>query len=188
MIDKVVEHIVTEMNSSSIFFSAGSNDSVEAAALYDLSGGGTQDIDNKVLFTVVNIGQDATYHSVDVYQKNDDGDNQIIRPKLQINIHFLLIANFKNYGQSLKALSHCIAFFQNRKSFEISCGKMSSRQKTQRVVVEMVSLAFEQQNNVWSMLGGKYLPSVMYKAGLVDIWDERIEGRVSTVREIGVDE
>ena len=37
------------------------------------------------------------------------------------------------------------------------------------LIVELYSLSFEQQNQLWASLGGKYMPSVVYKVRLVVI-------------------
>jgi hypothetical protein len=38
-----------------------------------------------------------------------------------------------------------------------------------KLIVELYTLNFEQQNHLWGFLGAKYMPSVMYKARLLSI-------------------
>ncbi len=185
MIDKVVKHIVAELN---FYFDPALQDSnklVEAGSLFNAKGEATS-ITNKLLVSIVNIREDPHYHSLEIYKKNDEGKNQLIKPEIKLNVYFLLAATHTEYNQALKAVSRAIAFFQHRKSFDIFAGDDSISAVTNHVVFEMESLSFEQQNNVWGMLGGKYQPSVMYKAGIIDIRDERVEGIVSSVKEIGI--
>ena len=185
MIDKVAEYIVKELNSYFKLLSSHNADIVKAANLFDLAGGVNQRNEKKLIVSVVNIEQDPTYHSLEIYQKDAEGNNQLVKPEVKINVYFLMIPIFQSYRLSLDTISQVIAFFQHRKSFDIPKPNESS---TNHVVFEMVSMSFEQQNHLWGMLGGKYFPSVMYKAGILDIRDERAEYIVPSVQDIKVNE
>jgi hypothetical protein len=90
-----------------------------------------------------------------------------------------VVGNFDDYGEALKALSDVTAFFQNRSTFEVSGGNGTSR-----VIFDLFSMTFEQQNHLWAALGAKYMPSIVYKAGIIDVQDVRVEAEVAPVEEI----
>jgi hypothetical protein len=50
----------------------------------------------------------------------------------------------------------------------------------------MVTLSFQDLNNLWGILGSKYLPSVMFKVRLIKISEEFQEGTAPIVQEIMV--
>lgn len=188
MIARIAGHIVSELNDYFSLLSPVSTEHVAADSLFDLEGGANSKIKNKLTFSLVNIEQDRTYHSLNIQKKDGEGKNQIIKPEVMVNVYFLMISNFSDYEESLKAISRVIAFFQHRNSFDIPKEASPSSTATSHVIFEMVSMSFEQQNHLWGMLGGKYMPSVMYKAGIVDIQDERVEAIAPPVEEIRINE
>jgi hypothetical protein len=42
----------------------------------------------------------------------------------------------------------------------------------EKLVVELQSLNFEQLNQIWAFIGGKHLPSVIYKVRMVALQDQ----------------
>jgi len=55
-------------------------------------------------------------------------------------------------------------------------------------VVDLYTLNFEQVNHLWSTLGGKYLPSVMYKMRQITIDEEYVTGESGFIKEIQLNE
>lgn len=185
MIGKIANHVVSELNAYFSLLASSQTDHVVAGNLFDLDGTPNAKVKDKLIFSLVNIEQDRTYHSLDVYKKDSPNNSKIVKPELKVNLFFLLIANNGNYQEALKSISRAIAFFQHRHSFDIEpvLASASSGAKN-HIVFELVSMSFEQQNHLWGMLGGKYMPSVMFKAGIAEIRDERVEGEVAPVEEI----
>ena len=97
-----------------------------------------------------------------------------------VNVYVLFVANMDDYVEALKALSLVIAFFQNRFVFQVA----GNGDAASRIVFELYSLTFEQQNHLWASLGAKYMPSVMYKASIVEIRDTQVAAEVPPVEEI----
>lgn len=187
MIGKIAEHVAQELNAYFSLLSSSTEEHVTVGSLFDLTGGHSSDIQNKLLVTLTNVEQDKTYHSLNIHKKTQNGNSQIIKPEIKVNLYFLFIANFTNYNESLKNISRVISFFQHRNSFDISTNKAFPN-NTAHISFELCSQSFEQQNHVWGMLGGKYIPSVMYKAGILDIQDERVEAEVMPVTEVIINE
>ncbi len=54
----------------------------------------------------------------------------------------------------------------------------------EKLVFELYNLSFEQLNQVWGMLGGKYYPSVLYKMRVISIDEMSIEAEGEPIKEI----
>ena len=52
--------------------------------------------------------------------------------------------------------------------------------------MDLLSLGFEEINHLWGSLGGKQLPSAVYRGRLVTLRDRRTLGTGGDVREIQV--
>ncbi|MFK8016021.1 MAG: DUF4255 domain-containing protein [Gammaproteobacteria bacterium] len=91
---------------------------------------------------------------------------------LNINLTLLLSANYeKNYAGGLKMLSLVMRYLQAHPLF--------TRQNApalpvplERLAVEWHDLNLESLNNLWSVMGGSYRPSVVYKLRMLVIEDD----------------
>jgi len=162
-------------------------DRVVLDSLSDISGNPNTDTNEKVVLSLVNVQEDAVYKSVERYEKRPDGTAELVRPEVRVNLFFLFIANLSDYTETLKALEHVISFFQARHVFNYSSIPALSDEQG-RMVFELHSMTFEQQNHLWGSLGSKYQPSVMYKVGIVHIRDRQLEAVIQPVQDILINE
>ncbi|MGB1216690.1 MAG: DUF4255 domain-containing protein [Saprospiraceae bacterium] len=118
--------------------------------------------DNKVIVSLINIERDGT--------------NQLARSggdlPVNINLYVLFASYFNNYGEALKFLSGVIGFFQANPNFMIE-GNM--------IRVELYNPDFKEIGNLWSAIGAKYLPSVVYKFRTISIDEGNISDDIPAV-------
>ncbi|OFZ96302.1 MAG: hypothetical protein A3H35_17160 [Betaproteobacteria bacterium RIFCSPLOWO2_02_FULL_62_17] len=185
MIHLAIAQVVDELNAYLNLRSPGlTPERVVAGSLFDLAGALNTKTKDRVVASVVNVEENRVYHSLDTYQTRADGMNERVKPKVRVNVYLLFVGNFDKYDEALKAISNVIGFFQHRNVFVVSG---NGAEESSRVVYELYSLTFEQQNHLWAALGAKYMPAVMYKAGIVDIRDTQVEAEVPPVEEIATE-
>ncbi len=98
-----------------------------------------------------------------------------VQPEIRLNLHVLFVARFKLYEESLRYLSWIIAYFQGHRVFNPGTDHNLS---TGKLVMEMVSLPFSEQNEVWNALRTTYLPSVLYRVKMIVFQDENAQPTV----------
>jgi hypothetical protein len=185
MIHLAVAQAIDELNAYLNLRSPGlTQERVVAGSLFDLAGVPNAKTRDRVVASVVNVEEDRVYHSLDTYRTRADGMNERVKPKVRVNVYLLFVGNLDKYDEALKAISNVIGFFQNRNVFVVSG---NGAEDSSRVVFELYSLTFEQQNHLWASLGAKYMPSIIYKAGIVDIRDTQVEAEVPPVEEIATE-
>jgi len=188
VIHLVVQHVVSELNDYLNLRSPSlAPDRVVLGSLYDVDGNPDASAKEKVVVSMVNLQEDRVYHSVDLYEKQPDGSTDVVQPEVRVNLFLLFIANISEYDESLKALEYVISFFQTRHVFNYASIPQLADQQG-RMVFELHSMTFEQQNHLWGSLGSKYQPSIMYKAGIVNIRDRQLEAQVQPVQDILINE
>ncbi len=102
-----------------------------------------------------------------------EGNVTHVNPELRLNLFILIAANFSDYKKGLRYLSGAIRFFQSKNVFSHQdTPELDSR--IEKLIVELHTLTFEQQNNLWGALGAKYLPSAIYKVRLIAIQEEQM--------------
>jgi hypothetical protein len=99
-----------------------------------------------------------------------DGTQYRVQPTVQLNLFVLFVARHKLYEQSLKALSQVIRWFQQRRVLD-SSNTLALDPAIERITLELVTLPFGEQNDMWSTLGGGYYPSALFRVRLVAFAD-----------------
>jgi hypothetical protein len=184
VIHYVIDQVVSELNDYIQIRTGVEQKPVMAGSLVKPDGQPDPRNGDKLLLNVVNVEADRVYHSVETFAKRSDATIALVKPDVRVNLYLLFVGNYGQYSEALKAISLVIAFFQHRTAFDYSA-ITGLEGKTGKVTFEMMSPTFEQQNHLWGALGAKYLPCVLYKAGLIDISDEVTEGVTAPMRDMG---
>lgn len=114
-------------------------------------------------------------------------DVEYMNPKVYLNLYLLFSVNATSYIESLKKLSLIIQFFQYTKVFTKNSNP-SLPDDVDELIFDLYSLSFMDLNNLWGILGAKYLPSVVYKLRLVVISENFSEGSAPILTEISVND
>lgn len=112
-----------------------------------------------------------------------NGQYTQLEPELKLNLSLLFAARFKDYPQALKHLSHILTYFQARSCFT-SSNYPALDPRIEKLIVELQSPSYEQLNQIWAFVGGKHLPSVIYKIRMVVIQDQAITAIQAPIMEI----
>ncbi len=132
-------------------------------------------LNNRLILSLVNIEEDKVSKVRENYTKTGTGI-AYKNPPIRVNIYILIAANFSTYSDNLKMITHILQFFQAQNTFTpINYPALDNR--VEELNADLFTLNFEQINHIWSTLGGKYLPSVMYKIRQVTLEDETAEVR-----------
>ncbi|MCP3669611.1 MAG: DUF4255 domain-containing protein [Gammaproteobacteria bacterium] len=187
MINTAIGHVLVELNS---YFGLQSGHEAEsvvvAGSLFDLDGNVNTATKNKVVLSMVNIEQDSVYREVEAFKQTEGGKGQRIKPKINVNLYLLFVANLAIYTEAMKSIANVVSFFQINPSFDYA-DFVGTEGPKGRMSFDLFSMTFEQQNNLWSVLGAKYMPSVVYKVGMLEIKDQQIESEVPPVQELWVE-
>lgn len=103
-------------------------------------------------------------------------------PVQNVNLHILFsaITRSGNYQEGLKLISGVISFFQSERVFSSGTHTGLSR-LIDKANFEMVRLELMEQTNIWSALGAKYMPSVVYKMRTLTYSDTNYSGEVPRI-------
>jgi hypothetical protein len=131
---------------------------------------GKETIGSKIILSLVNVEEDKVAKINENFIKTE-ASVLYKNPPLFVNLYILIASNLSSYNDSLKAVAYIMQFFQSQNFFTpVSHPGLDSR--ISQISVDLFSLNFEQINHIWSTMGGKYLPSVMYKLRQLKIEDE----------------
>lgn len=152
--------------------------------LVDMNGNSPQKNQNKLVVTLVNLEYEVNKQFYGG-QRHDAGQISRINPAVCFNLDILISANFDEYSEALKFLTATIGFFQENLSF--------TRADHPTLPDGISNLKFEIENspsgkthNLWTALGAKYLPSIIYKIRHVSVFSEQIKGSSAAIRDTSV--
>jgi len=136
--------------------------------------------------SLVNLEEEATLRNTSHAIRHPDNTVTYREPPLFLNVYLLFAANFSNYDTSLLRLSQTIELFQSKRMFEAANASAANPFPItlEKLIFDFYNLNTEQLNNLWSVLGGAYLPSVVYKMRMVRVQrDESVSGPpITTIR------
>ncbi|MGQ7846064.1 DUF4255 domain-containing protein [Granulosicoccus sp. 3-233] len=182
MIEAALSHVALELDRHLKRKLGESEGRVVLSPLFEQDGTVTARIDNKLLMFVVNIEKDS------VARGNGSRDSELTqrgstRP-LHLNLHVLVAANFANgnYAEALRFISDAASFFQ-RQPVMTSTNSPDLDPRIQRLTLDIENLSISQLSNLWSILGGRYLPSILYKIRMITLESADVLREVQPIRE-----
>ncbi|NCB26089.1 MAG: DUF4255 domain-containing protein [Bacteroidia bacterium] len=184
-------HILKEQLDS-YFRDIGLNRTTELQniALWESGNDEESRLNEKLVVTLLRLEEEATLKN-SPHVKVNENKSEYRNPPLHLNLYLLIAANFKNYDTSLISISKVIEFFQGKKVFT-SSNTVYNRDNVAfeilddfRFILEIYSPSFEELNNIWGTLGGRQMPSVIYKVQLIQIERDKKLAESKIITHIG---
>ena len=185
MIDDVMELIRNEVNQY-VTSKNGSNgtEKVLLTAFVDDSGKTVIPKDTLGL-SLLNIEEDRTLKQAVRPQLNPVGTlTQFANPPVALNLQIMFTANFTEYKESLKHISYILSCFQVKPSYNIKNTPALEGMPVYKLVFDLNTLGLEQQHYIWSMIGLRYLPSIIYKVRMLVVFEEEVAEEVPNIQHI----
>lgn len=182
MINAAVTHLASQLNQSLKREYGLAEDIVTVSNIVEPDGSVATNVNNKLVMLVANIEKDT----LPQHQSSQSNAQRIAisAQPLFLNLYVMVAANFSgtNYPEALRLISSAIAFFQRHPVFDHQ-STPDLDQRIERLILDLENLKIQDLNNVWGLLSGKYLPSVLYKVRMVTIDSGTVIGQVPTMRE-----
>jgi hypothetical protein len=147
-----------------------------------------------VTVMLVNVEEERREGKQSYYVPTADKKYLRLNPPTEIDLFILFVANNSDYPTALRDLSDVIEFFQSNSVFDsqkypsLNASVTDPINKTwqliDRLVFKLVSLTFEQQNNLWGMLSSKYMPSAVYRVKMLTVFETKSDEKVASVTEL----
>lgn len=122
---------------------------------------------------LINLEEERTLRSADLHVRQaEDGSRQRAQPEIRLVLYMLFVARFKQYDAAWAHLSKIVEHFQSLPVLDpASAPELPAG--VERLVMELVTLDFARQNEVWNALRTTHHPSVLYRVKLLAYRDRR---------------
>lgn len=160
-----------------------------------------------IIISIVNIEEDAILKNAPIYEKEQDSNSyrNIYHPKKHLIISLLFSSsggNENDYLEGLNKLQNIIQFFQDNRLFYYSKNELndpllylseydaktdSEKETYLPLQIDSVTLNYDQMNQLWSYIGTKYVPSVLYKLRFLPVSVSQ-PGAAGIIEKIKIDQ
>jgi hypothetical protein len=192
MIDKALKFLTEEMNIYLDLQNGGNlGDQLIVLTNVATSTGGWAIPSQKLGVSLINIEEEKVFKEQQTNFRNTAGEFELYNPEIKLNLYMLVCANFVSengddkYEQGLKQLSRIITCFQGKNVFTTE-NSPGMDPEIKKLIVDLYSYSFEQQYNFWTILGAKYLPSVLYRVRLLAYQEKRMLNKNDSVSSYGL--
>jgi hypothetical protein len=139
-----------------------------------------------LLLSIVNIEEDKTLRNNSLYKEHVPNSSTVEKFKkpAQHLVFSLLFTSYNRdqgkYSEGLEKLEYVMKYLQNNNVyyydnlnlFEETEVSESVAKLLNKIILDLVTLKSEQLNQMWSYLGSRYMPSVLYTMRLIQIQKE----------------
>lgn len=161
MIDLALGLVAQRLNSHLAARYGVQDDLVSLSPLTDPEGKQTADARNRLVMFLTNIAQDSTPRS----PGRNRGAVQVMQAQpIHLDIYFMLASAYDadTYAEGLKLISAALTYFQANPVMNPRNAPDMPRGLSQ-ISLDIANLKVEEMSQMWGNLGGRYVPSVMYK-------------------------
>ena len=139
---------------------------------------------NKIVISLIHLEQETNKPFYSRTRKVSNTSYAMAPPQERYNLYLLITPNFDDYYEGLKFLNASIQFFQLNGVLDVT--------KSSKIPKEINKIEFQLENgdgymqmqNLWTALGAKYQPSIIYKMKLIAIVNDEINGFDTAISQI----
>jgi hypothetical protein len=163
----------------------GTNEVVQLNNIANI-GDEKNDLQNKIVLTLLKMEEEKSLKNGTFYKKTSGDTFNKHHPAVYLNLYLLLAITKKNYREALQLLSDCITFFQHNKVFTGQVSEGVEGDGEFRLTVELHDINFQEVFEMWSNLGSKQFPFVIYKVRLLRFLETKAIEEVVPIKTVNV--
>ena len=162
MIDAAINHIANSVNQQLMRSFGLNEDVVVVANLLEQDGSVATHVNNKIVLSLVNIEKETAAVVQHRASSSSAMRSIVSNPPLHFNLYLMFASYFSgnNYQEGLKFISQTISFFQGQSVFDQQNSPDLDR-NINKLVMDIHNLSITDLSNLWGVLSGRYLPSVL---------------------------
>lgn len=178
MIGEALRLIVGELDSALQRQATGGGSLAALTNLVDANGAAVPEAAEKIAVFIVSISRENVPTLSPRVLPSGGGKFAQQQKLLDLSLKIMCAANFSGstYHEALKRISGTIEFFQRRPLFtpKDTPGLPAG---IERLTMEIENIDAADLNHVWTIHGGRYLPSVLYRMRVLSLDAGRIEAQ-----------
>ncbi|MDN3643606.1 DUF4255 domain-containing protein [Lutimonas halocynthiae] len=158
------------------------NNPVMASSLINPDGSITENIGNKIVISVINMEHETYMNPNEVYKRGTGSTLGQVTPPIYLNIYLMISANYNsdNYLEAFKNLSAVISVLQSNPYFTKKKHPEMADPLT-KLTMEIFNVPLTELSHIWSGIGAKYVPSLVYKMRMITIQEDKVTREIPMI-------
>lgn len=184
MIYSALNIIVSKINEYLKLRFSSNDNYLELCNLLDQDGSLAVVDSNKIIATLINIERETALGINHQMLASSNGRHTLTNPPVYINLYLLFTSVYtgKNYSEGLKFISSIIEYLQANLVFNHeNTPQLGS--KIEKLTFEIVNLDIQNLSQLWGTIGGKYMPSILYKIRMLSFDQGQIKAELYSVSQ-----
>ncbi|WP_299763429.1 DUF4255 domain-containing protein [uncultured Dokdonia sp.] len=148
-------------------------------------------LNDKVIVTLLSTEEESTLKNTPRHEIKN-GTKVYKSGAAYLNVYMMVAANRSTYEKSLQSISKVVEFFQDKSIFtnnntdtSIFTGDEADPQIEEfKFMVDLKSLRIEELSYAWTVLGGRTMPSALYKVSIVKVQRQKVKGKGPAITTI----
>jgi hypothetical protein len=185
MIHLAIRHLAQQLNQFLRRTHGLNEDIVLVSNLVNQDGAVAPDASNKLVMFLANIEKDSM--PIRLAEPRPGPRVAVSSPPLYLNLYVMVAANFtgNNYPEALKFISSAIGFFQRQAVFDHQ-NSPDLDPRIDKLILDVENLKIQDLSNLWGLVSGKYLPSILYRVRLIPFDTDDVVQQVPIIRGLDV--
>jgi hypothetical protein len=148
------------------------------------------DLENHLVLTLVNLEEERALKNGRIASPLGAGDVGYMNRPFHLNLFLLFTANYRNYATALRRLAQVLTFLQGKQKFTYANSPGPNPPGGGIVkfslAMDLLSLSFEEVNQLWGFLGARQGPSAVFRGRLVVVSDERLLDTGARIQDLEI--
>jgi hypothetical protein len=148
------------------------------------------ELDNHIVLSLVNLEEERALKNGKVATIAGTGEVDYRNRPIHLNLFLLFTANYRTYDTALKRLAQVLTFFQGKQKFTFANSPVPNLPQSGisdfSLVMDLLSLSFEEVNHLWGFLGTRESPFAIYRGRLVVVADDRLLETGARIQDLEV--
>ena len=186
MIDTAINHIASNVNQHLMRTFGLNEDVVVVSNILEQDGTVATHVNNKIVVSLVNIEKESVALNNARQAPVSAMRRTVSNPPIYVNLYLMFASYFSggNYQEGLKFISNTIHYLQGQSVFDQRNSPQLDR-NIDKLVMDIHNLDITDLSNLWGVLSGKYLPSVLYKVRMVTVDAGAVKDQIPSVTKPG---
>lgn len=182
MIDTAINHIASNVNQHLMRTFGLNEDVVVVSNILEQDGTVATHVNNKIVVSLVNIEKESVPLNNVGHAPASAMRRTVSNPPIYVNLYLMFASYFSggNYQEGLKFISNTIHYLQGQSVFDQHNSPQLDR-NISKLVMDIHNLDITDLSNLWGVLSGKYLPSVLYKVRMVTVDASAVKDQTPSV-------
>lgn len=105
-------------------------------------------------------------------------------PEIYLNLYIMITSVHSSYEESLRQISAITMGFWRQNVFTKENGIGKEYDKLEKLILDINTLTFEQNNSLWQTIGGSMYPFLIYKVKMIAFSEESMGEEIQSIKEI----